>query len=44
VNGTHASESPRLLTDIVRNEWGYEGLIVSDWFVYTPSSVFLSII
>ncbi|CAK7217253.1 hypothetical protein SEUCBS140593_003146 [Sporothrix eucalyptigena] len=32
VNGTHASEDPRLLRDIVRQEWKYEGLIVSDWF------------
>ncbi|KAL1892363.1 hypothetical protein Sste5346_007101 [Sporothrix stenoceras] len=32
LNGTHASEHPRLLQDIIRKEWGYEGLIVSDWF------------
>ncbi|KAG7293553.1 hypothetical protein NEMBOFW57_003605 [Staphylotrichum longicolle] len=32
VNGCHASESPRLLNDVVRKEWGYEGLIMSDWF------------
>jgi beta-glucosidase len=32
VNGTYTSESKRLLTDIVRNEWGFEGAIVSDWF------------
>lgn len=32
LNGTHASEHPRLLQDIVRREWGYDGLIVSDWF------------
>lgn len=29
--GTHASESKLLLTDILRGEWGYEGLVVSDW-------------
>ncbi len=29
--GTHASESKLLLTDILREEWGYEGLVVSDW-------------
>lgn len=34
VNGCHASESPRLLQDIVRKEWGYDGLIVSDWYVH----------
>ncbi|KAJ4286210.1 hypothetical protein N0V88_008073 [Collariella sp. IMI 366227] len=32
VNGRHASESRELLQDIVRKEWGYEGLIMSDWF------------
>ncbi|KAI5456702.1 putative glycosyl hydrolase [Mariannaea sp. PMI_226] len=32
VNGTHASESPDLLDGIVRKEWDYKGLLVSDWF------------
>ncbi|KAJ0421208.1 putative beta-glucosidase J [Aspergillus carlsbadensis] len=32
VNGLHASESPALLTAIVREEWGFGGAIVSDWF------------
>ncbi len=31
VNGTYASEHHRLLTDILKNEWGFEGLVVSDW-------------
>jgi beta-glucosidase len=31
VNGTYAGEHPRLLTSILRNEWGFEGLVVSDW-------------
>ncbi len=31
VNGTYCAENKRLLTDILRNEWGYEGLVVSDW-------------
>ncbi|KAJ5747660.1 uncharacterized protein N7511_009356 [Penicillium nucicola] len=32
VNGCHASESPDLLQNVVRDEWNYKGLIVSDWF------------
>jgi len=31
VNGTYASENRELLTDILRIEWGFEGLAVSDW-------------
>ena len=32
VNGTHTAESRELLTDIVRGEWGFGGLVMSDWF------------
>ena len=31
INGTHASENKRLLTDILRKEWGYRGLVMTDW-------------
>ncbi len=31
VNGTYASESTHLLSDILRGEWGYDGVVVSDW-------------
>jgi beta-glucosidase len=31
VNGTSASESRRLLTEILRQEWDWDGLVVSDW-------------
>lgn len=31
VNGLHAAEHPELLQNILRNEWGWEGLIMSDW-------------
>src|SRR5512140_3537114 len=31
VNGTFASEHYHLLTEILKNEWGFKGLVVSDW-------------
>ncbi len=31
VNGTFASEHHGLLTEILKDEWGFEGLVVSDW-------------
>ncbi|ODQ82782.1 glycoside hydrolase family 3 protein [Babjeviella inositovora NRRL Y-12698] len=32
VNGEHVSQSKYLLTDILRNEWQWDGTIMSDWF------------
>ncbi|KAJ0155446.1 Uncharacterized protein HZ326_2341 [Fusarium oxysporum f. sp. albedinis] len=32
VNGQHMSEHQEILQEIVRNEWGYRGCIMSDWF------------
>lgn len=32
VNGVFCSQSHRLLRGILRGDWGYEGLIMSDWF------------
>ena len=32
INGTYASESKDLVTTILRDEWGYEGTVMTDWF------------
>ncbi|KAI5458717.1 glycoside hydrolase superfamily [Mariannaea sp. PMI_226] len=32
INGIHASEDPLLLKRILREEWGFDGLVMSDWF------------
>lgn len=31
VNGIYASEHPQLLHDILKTEWGFAGVVVSDW-------------
>lgn len=31
VNGVYASEHTQLLHDILKKEWGFEGVVVSDW-------------
>lgn len=31
INGEQVSKSKWLLNDILRNEWGYEGIVISDW-------------
>lgn len=34
INGVRASENRELLEGILRNEWGYQGMITSDWGNY----------
>ncbi|KAK2794701.1 hypothetical protein FQN52_007471 [Onygenales sp. PD_12] len=38
INGTHLSENKWVIDDILRKEWKWEGLLMSDWFgVYSTS-------
>ncbi|CAL9327805.1 Thermostable beta-glucosidase B [Streptomyces sp. enrichment culture] len=41
LNGLQAAQHPWLLTQVLREEWGYDGLVVSDWHGITdrPASV-----
>ena len=32
LHGTHCSQHERLLTTILRDEWGWDGVVISDWF------------
>ena len=31
VNGTYGAENKWLLTDVLRDDWGYENLVITDW-------------
>ncbi|MCI0398133.1 MAG: glycoside hydrolase family 3 C-terminal domain-containing protein [Chloroflexi bacterium] len=38
VNGAYCSENSYLLNDILKGEWGFDGLVMSDWFgTYSPA-------
>ena len=54
LNGIHPSQNKQLLIDVLRNEWNFTGLIMSDWSIsfnpqskysiYPPQNVFDNII
>ena len=41
INGIHSSQNKQLLIDVLRSEWRYDGLIMSDWIssYYTANKV-----
>ena len=42
INGFHAAQDPWLLTRVLRDEWGFDGVVVSDWGAVTDRAAALA--
>ena len=40
VNGIHSANNKELITDILRSEWGFQGLVMTDWGTTDASTGF----
>lgn len=40
MNGTYVADDRRLIEDILREEWGFDGLVMSDWMVSSQRFLF----
>jgi beta-glucosidase len=32
IQGVYGTQNPYLLTDVLKKQWGFEGIVISDWF------------
>ena len=39
IDDIHACQDPETLTQVLRNQWGFRGFVVSDWFTAVHSTV-----
>jgi beta-glucosidase len=42
LNGVYATESPWLLSTLLRDEWGWDGVVVSDWYATRTTAAALN--
>lgn len=35
INGTHSANHRGILTDVLRTEWGFNGVVMTDWYATT---------
>jgi beta-glucosidase len=38
LNGEYVADSTRLIADVLRGEWGFEGVVVTDWFAFAETA------
>jgi beta-glucosidase len=38
LNGEYVADSARLVADVLRGEWGFEGVVVTDWFAFAETA------